>query len=255
MKSMKWIIGICALTLSFAIQSCKDDDDKSGTSQFNVRLTDAPAAFDAVNIDIQGVEVKSNHGTYDLNVNAGVYNLLDFVNGTDTLIASAGIPSGTVSQIRLILGPANTVVINGIAHQLQTPSAQQSGLKLNLHAELEPGVAYMLLLDFDAGKSIVETGNGDYILKPVIRVVEEALGGAIHGTVDPATAHPLIFAVTGVDTMTTSCDTVSGEFLFSGVPAGTYDVSFVPVPPYSNQTVSGVVVTTGHLTEMDTISF
>ena len=255
-KTMKTFLFGLMLASAVMLQSCSDDQSSdSGTTEFMVRMTDAPGPFDAVMVDIQGVEVKSNQGTFLLNVNSGVYNLLDFVNGNDTLIASAGIPSGKVSQVRLILGPANSVVINGIGYPLQTPSAQQSGLKLNLHADLEPGVSYMLLLDFDAGKSIVENGNGGYILKPVIRVVEDALGGAIHGTAVPAAARPLVIAVTGTDSMTTHCDSATGEFLFTAVPAGSYDVSFYPDSPYVSQTVNGVVVTEGNLTEMGNIQF
>ncbi|HEX5002763.1 MAG TPA: DUF4382 domain-containing protein [Bacteroidia bacterium] len=258
-KNSNYLLDVMLLALMAAIlftTGCsKDDNSNAGDSQFSVRLTDAPGPYDAVNIDIQGVEVKSNSGTFLLNINSGIYNLLDFVNGVDTLIAQAGIPSGKVSQVRLILGPGNTVVVGGIAYPLGTPSAQESGLKLNLHADLEPGVAYMLLLDFDVARSIVTNGNGGYSLKPVIRVIEQALGGSIHGTVSPPAAQPLVIAVMGSDTLSTGCDTVSGEYLFSGVPAGTYDVSFFPVAPYANQTVNGVVVTTGNLTEMGTISF
>jgi hypothetical protein len=34
-------------------------------------------------------------------------------------------------------------------------------------------------------KSIVETGNGKYILKPVIKIYTEALSGSIQGVVQP----------------------------------------------------------------------
>ena len=43
---------------------------------------------------------------------------------------------------------------------LTTPSAQHSGLKLNVHAELTEGITYKILLDFDAVRSVVKTGSG-----------------------------------------------------------------------------------------------
>ncbi len=43
---------------------------------------------------------------------------------------------------------------------MKTPSAQQSGLKLNVHEEFLQGVAYEYIIDFDAARSIVKTGNG-----------------------------------------------------------------------------------------------
>ena len=60
---------------------------------------------------------------------------------------------------------------------LTTPSAQHSGLKLNVHAELTEGITYKILLDFDAARSIVKTGSGAYNLKPVIRTITEATSG------------------------------------------------------------------------------
>ena len=53
---------------------------------------------------------------------------------------------------------------------LTTPSAQQSGLKLNILATFLQGVAYEYIIDFDAARSIVTTGNGKFILKPTLKV-------------------------------------------------------------------------------------
>ncbi len=253
-KTIRLTFGI-VLSCLIIISSCSKDKYEDSPSTLELSLTDAPGPYDEVNIDIQQVEVKSNNGSYMMSVNSGIYNLLDFVNGNDTLFATAGLPSGNVSQIRLILGSNNSVVIGGTSYPLSTPSAEQSGLKLNLHKDLSPGVTYAILLDFDAARSVVETGNGTYILKPVIRVVEEATGGSIHGTAMPFAARPLVIAVNGNDSLTTSCDTITGEFLFMGVPVATYDVSFYPDTPYVPQTINGVVVNLGVLTEMDTINF
>jgi hypothetical protein len=53
---------------------------------------------------------------------------------TDTLEISK------VQQIRLILGTRNTVV-DGITYPLSTPSAEQSGLKLQVNQTLQEGVS------------------------------------------------------------------------------------------------------------------
>jgi hypothetical protein len=71
---------------------------------------------------------------------------------------------------------------------LDTPSAQQSGLKLRHGFEVEPGAEVDLVLDFDACRSIVKAGNsGKYNLKPVISVMP-VLTGSIAGAVDPEAA-------------------------------------------------------------------
>ena len=100
---MKYILlPVLAFVCLATFSACNDDDEKSGTSYLAVHLTDTVAPYDSVIIDVQGVEVKSESGSVLLNINPGHYNLLDFTNGKDTLIASGDIPSGTVSQIRLL---------------------------------------------------------------------------------------------------------------------------------------------------------
>lgn len=193
-------------------------------------------------------------GWTSLDVNEGVYNLLDLTNGLDTLLATAELPAGKISQIRLILGNNNNLLLDGTEHALATPSAQQAGLKLNLHAELQEGVTYTLLLDFDAARSIVRRGNGTYLLKPVIRSFGEATSGAIKGVVDPATSTPAIYAIQDQDTVATTFADSMGKFLMRGVPAGTYTVTIEPKEGYQAVVEEDVVVVLGSVTDLGTVS-
>jgi len=157
------IIGLMIMQLP----SCEKDSDKE-MAHLTVKLTDAPANYDAVMVDITGVEVTSNGGVVILSPVAGIYNLLDFSNGVSTLIASGDLEVGTVSQISLILGANNSVTVDGIVYPLSTPGAMQSGLKLQVNKTFEAGVSYEILLDFDASQSIVLEGNNTYQLKPPV---------------------------------------------------------------------------------------
>ena len=62
-------------------------------------------------------------------------------------------------------------MVDSTLYPLATPSAMQSGLKLNLNKFLLPNFNNVILIDFDAHESIVEQGNGDYSLKPVLRTL------------------------------------------------------------------------------------
>jgi hypothetical protein len=149
-------------------------------------MTDAPANYDAIMVDIQGVEVIMDGGApVMLNTLKGIYNLLDYTNGLNTIIATGDLHEGIVSQIRLILGTNNTVTVDNVVYPLSTPSAMQSGLKLQIHQMLVAGVSYSILLDFDASQSIVLQGNNDYKLKPVIRTINAAVSGSIRGSITP----------------------------------------------------------------------
>lgn len=143
-------------------------------TMFNVRMTDAPLGVEEVNIDLELVVLfgsGDNQDSIGLGTNAGIYNLLDFQNGLDTLIASSMITLDTVKQVRLVLGEDNTIKVDGVLHDLKTPSAQQSGLKVKVDVPLDSLSIYDLILDFDADESVHQTGNGKYMLKPVIKVL------------------------------------------------------------------------------------
>lgn len=242
--------------LSVALFSCGKDEQ---SAVLQVRLTDSPGDYQKVNIDIQGIEVHNEGGTQTsgwiaLDVVEGTYNLLDLTNGLDTLLGTASLPAGVISQIRLVLGSNNNIMVNGVTSVLSTPSGQQSGLKLNVHAELKAGITYVITLDFDAARSIVKSGNGTYSLKPVIRAISEPTTGAISGTIIPLAAAPAIFAIQGSDTVATCYPDDNGRFLLRAVPDGTYVVSFSPTIGYSTLQKVDVVVTIGNVTSLGLVT-
>jgi hypothetical protein len=256
MKGLKKTIGVVALIgmLSLVFASCSND----GNARLEVRMTDAPGDFEEVNIDIQEVQVNTgdeNSGWQSLTIDPGVYNILELTNGVDTLLGAITLPAGRVQQIRLVLGNDNSVVVDGQTYPLSTPSAQQSGLKLNINVTLVEGVTYTMLLDFDAAASIVEQGNGSYSLKPVIRVISEATSGSIIGTVTPLDATPAVFVIAGTDTVGSAFTNELGKFMVQGLDAGTYTVSLVPSAGYTTIDKTNVVVTVGAATNLGTITF
>ncbi len=240
---------------AFAFIACSNESEPM--ARVEVRLTDAPGDYQAVYVDIQGVEINAqdDSGWISLDVNEGIYNLLDLTNGLDTLLGTAEIPAGKVNQIRLILGPNNSIKVENETTLLTTASAQQSGLKLNVNTTLEPGVTYTILLDFDVARSIVHTGASDkYILKPVIRAIAEAKSGAIQGQVIPVMSTPAVYAISELDTVgTTFADTVTGSFIIKGLPAGSYSVSFAPKTGFQTVTKNSVDVSIGSVTDLGVV--
>ena len=95
------------------------------------------------------------------------------LDSANSLLGSLVVPTGTLSQIRLILGDQNTVTVNSVVYPLSLSSQDESGLKLNVHQELSDDVTYTLVLDFDASQSVINNGNGTYKLKPVITAAFE----------------------------------------------------------------------------------
>lgn len=244
---------ISIIGLGLGLSACNKNDN-GGMTKLNVKMTDGPGAYDAIFLSVKEIQVISSEGQSTLAVGSNPFNILNFRMGKDTLIATQDIPSGRIQEVRLVLNDTgNRVVINGISYPLTTPSGQTSGVKLKIQDDLESGVAYTLLLDFDAAKSIVQTGNGKYILKPVIRAIPNAVSGSITGIISPAASSPKIYAITGTDTLGTISD-ASGKFWFPGVSAGTYKVEIQPVSPYLNKTIDNVTVVQGSVKDLGTIT-
>ncbi len=234
MKNKK--LSIFALFVALVVLSlyaCKKSDNgtnNSGKSTVSFYLTDDPANYEHVYLDIRQVvvTVSGSSAVTLAPVRPGIYDLLQFRNGLDTLLVRATLPAGKVEQIRLVLGSNNSVVVGGVEHELTTPSGQESGVKLNLGETFQPGGAYSVWLDFDAAKSIVATGSGKYILKPVIRAYSSLTMGRVKGTVFPLNAWATVYAIKGTDTASAIPSILDGYFAISGLAEGTYTIVVSP---------------------------
>jgi hypothetical protein len=240
--------------------ACSESDDENvntpvAYSNLSIRMTDSPGNFDEVNIDIEQVRVKlSDQNWINLQTDSGIYNLLDFRNGIDTTIASGSVPSGAIEQIRFVLGDSNSVKVDGITYDLKVPSGSSSGLKLKVTENLAPQLSYSILVDFDAAQSIVITGNGKYILKPVLRVIAEGKDGAIIGTLSPTKVSTMLYALQNQDTLGGALSDSSGNFTINGLDSGAYSLLIDPASPYKRDTITNVSVNTGSVTDLGTIT-
>lgn len=260
---------LAILITSFTFTACNTNSGP-GTGTMKVSLTDAPASYDEVNIEIRQVLVnrdedaeepeddgeegengEDENGWYSIMDDSITVNLLDYQNGAVLELGETELEAGRYNQIRLMLGDNNTVVIDGETYALTTPSAQQSGYKLNVNAEVQEDQVYELVIDFDASQSIVVTGNGNYILKPVLRTVNLQEEGSISGTVLPLEAEPYVYAIMGEDTVGTNPDD-EGNFTIVGLEDGTYNVWFDPTnEAYVDSLIEGITIEDGEKFEFE----
>lgn len=194
----KTIIGLVAgMTVMLASCNKNNDDLNSGNNNNNQNINGSlkkltislrqrndaelyrsvlhTTLYEEINVDIERVTIHygdslSGGGWTEIPANAGIYNLTDIGNIGVVLANDSLLLPGYISQMRLILGDSNSVMVDSVLHDLKTPSAQESGLKINLDYNLLPDYQYEIYLSVDPDKSIVQTGNGKYLLKPVIRV-------------------------------------------------------------------------------------
>lgn len=261
-KNILLAMSFCLLFLFNCNEDSKSSED---TSRITVRLVDNPGDFDHVYVEVVDVLVKVNDESEDASgwetinpINTGIYDLLDLTGGVNVLFAEDyEVPSGMLNQIRLILGSENSVVIDGETLPLNTPSAQQSGLKVKVNQILEPGFEYDFILDFDVEQSIVIAGaSGNINLHPVIYATAEVSTGRIEGIVTPIDYQVVASVMVGDDEVSAYTND-NGNFVLYGIPAGTYTLTLTPDPAsgFTPVTIENVVVVNGEVTTVDEYTF
>jgi hypothetical protein len=168
--------------------------------------------------------------------------------------------AGSYQQIRLILTDNSATVTNNACgnstncivlsadnsvHTLLLSSESKTGLKIPSGQiasggfTIAAGQTKDLDIDFNTCESIVQEGNGQYRLKPVLHAGEVSVTStSINGKIlDSATGNPVNGQVlvaleqkdaTGVDRiMMATLAGSDGSFVFCPIPTGTYDIAVV----------------------------
>lgn len=260
MKNKILLVPALVSILSLFLYACQKDvsgnnSDPSKPHAIRIYLTDHQTpVFDSVFVDIQALEVKleddtlPNDGWVSLAIRPGVYNILRFRNGIDTLFGTGSLPNARVKKVKLITGDRNSVMKDGQSFPLRVKDEDREVIANldNSNFEINNGQV-LFWIDFDAGNSIQidNSGSGNhngYRLKSHIKIFTRSRSGAIEGKVLPREADPIIKAVIGSDTATAIPDDDDGEFKIVGLNAGTYTVIIDGQNGYRDTTIANVVV-------------
>jgi len=244
------------MAFALALSGCSSGSAPSGAGgpmgTVTVRLTDAPANFQHVYLDIAQVSIHAADSTM---VPAGAGEDGGWIVVPITTIGTGLVPAGTYDQIRLKLGPDNTIVADSVAYPLKVPSGMASGYKLMGQFTVPPDVGVDVGIDFDAQRSIHQTGSGQWMLKPVARTFLIPLSGAIAGRVVPDSVVTTVYAIQAPDTVATTTTDATGHFVLPLLPPGVYSVHFAPQSPsFQSLAIEAVAVTAGLVTDMGVIT-
>ena len=249
------LAGLLALAV-WALAGC--GGSSSGTGQLQVRLIDAPLTADEINVSIASVQVHAAGGGWQtlkefdppLEV-----NLLEYASGQSLLLADEPLDAGHYTMVRLMLSSANIVVNPGDDPvPVDLTNVEQTGVKCNGQFTVESGQLLALTLDFNAGRSFVDTGGGTYMLHPVMTMSPDTDATLASGKVEfeGQTTVPDNVTVNlytpdhpgEVDFLVASADvsTTDGSFQFGMVAQGTYDLQ-VYQGDTAVKTVEDVIIT------------
>ena len=270
MKTKKIILPAFILIIA-GIYSCQKDVSRNTGANFpksvTVFLTDHQTpVFDSVFIDIQKIEIKTEidstgaESWTTLSIHPGVYNILRFRNGLDTLMASTGLPGGDIRKIRITLGTQNAVMKNGVSSPLKLKDNDRE-VVINigeLDFDLSSQGQAQFWIDFDAAGSIRVDNSGPgnnngFELRPHINIFGKNHSGGIEGKVFPAAAQPIVMTINGTDT-TTAIPEREGEYKIMGLDEGTYKVILAGSNGYLDTTLNNVTVRKGEDTHLPSIT-
>ncbi len=147
----------------------------SGQGLLHIQLTDAPTdEVSEVNVFIVGLTMKhSERPVEQIDSTPVLVNLLD-LEDTSVLLVTLSVEAGTYEFIQMDLDESQSYVVeSGEQKPLQIPSTE---IKVLGGFEVPEGEATTLLLDFDVNQSLVQEGNGQWLLQPVIVMQEVTTG-------------------------------------------------------------------------------
>ena len=272
-NTIKKIIAVLVLS-SIAFYSCKKEGSTSVNSNLNVPhsvkifLTDHQTpVFDSVFIDIQKLEVKveddslHNEGWVTVAIRPGIYNILRFRNGLDTLFATGNLPNAKIKKLRLTLGNANSAMKNNQSFPLRLHDEDRqvvADLDESNFEIVAPG-QLLFWIDFDAAGSIQvdNSGSGNnhcFRIKSHINIFTKHKSGELEGKVLPRAADAIVMAIIGTDTTMAIPEDDNGEFKIMGLKAGTYKIFYDAQNGYADTTLLNIPVTNNEDKHLPTIS-
>ena len=138
-----------------------------------IRVTDPPPAdvksaiVYLTNIEVHKVsDNESGWIPIPMSDNVSSFDLMDVV-GVAEVLGSVNITAGSFTQIRMDVIEVVGQTTDNVSYTAEVPSKE---LKIVRPFNVGDGATTTLTLDFDGEKSLIRTGEGKYLFKPVVKL-------------------------------------------------------------------------------------
>jgi hypothetical protein len=276
-KNTLYYVAALLVIIAVIVSSCTKNasfETANGVQEVSLMLTDAPAVYDQVLIDIKSVKVlvdtskdtrKKDSTNWervgadrdrrcasgdssliweDLGVKAGVYDILKLRNGLDTTLASKTVVNGVIRLIKIEFGTNNSVMKDSVSYPLQIPTWAPNYVIIKLYGhEFEEYLTRKkrIWLDFDIANSIVQERNNQFYLRPWFKYFIVKNTASVVGKVTPMEAKPLVMVFNNTDTAY-ALPNRDGYFKIRGLKDGTYTVYVNASNGYFGKTINNITV-------------
>jgi Domain of unknown function (DUF4382) len=256
------------IAMTVGVSAACGGGDSDSTGHVTVSITDAPVdVAQEIWVKVTGVAFKPSGSGPEIveNFSPRTLNLLQYQQGdVAVLLDDVLFTAGSYQWLRLIIESEpnvrdSYVMVNGSECELRVPSGAESGLKMNRGFSIPADGSLALTIDFDLRQSLhappgQSSGTSGactqgYLLRPTLRLIEDANVGAISGTVSfesgtpPESCMPKVYlfsdTVVPDDLEETSASpdvdplVVVGVSMPDGAVSGTYRAAFIPAGSYT----------------------
>lgn len=188
--------------LALALTACNGSGG-GGSGTLNLAVSDTPVdaathvtvAFTGVELqpadsqDMSGSDMNNPPSGSAVEINFSQPKVIDLMQEQDgksaMLLSGETIPAGNYAWIRLKIDDSQSSITltDGSVHPLTIPSGDQTGLKLVSGFTVAVGGTTGFTIDFNLRKSVV-AANGNYMLKPALRITDTLTVGSIEGAAE-----------------------------------------------------------------------
>ena len=187
---MRRISALVVFAVILCVVACDNSPSSNPSGQsarFNLRLTDSPFS-DARAVLVTFSEVTAHRADSDWTrvpfADGATFRTCDLkkLQASEDVLGTGPLPPGDYTQVRLVVQSARLYFDNradgpACAAEIAAPAGRMADLripsgevKLNRGFTLTPDSTTTMVVDFDGDKSIHQTGNGTYMMSPVIGI-------------------------------------------------------------------------------------
>jgi len=187
MRRISALVVFAVILGAVACDNSPSSNPSGQSARFNLRLTDSPFS-DARAVLVTFSEVTAHRTDSDWTrvpfAGGATARTCDLkkLQASEDVLGTGTLPPGDYTQVRLVVqsarlyfdnpadGPACAAAITAPAGRMADLRIPSGEVKLNRGFTLTPESTTTMLVDFDGDKSIHQTGNGTYMMSPVIGI-------------------------------------------------------------------------------------
>jgi hypothetical protein len=188
------------------------DSAGPGTGTLGINITDAPVdGARHVYVTFTAIELKPDGASpITIDIPDRRIDLLALRDGlSDPLLPNQTVPAGRYEWVRVFINAQQNTnasaieLLDGRSFPLFVPSGEERGLQLIRGFNVAQGGTTSFTIDFDLRRSVIAPPGQapNYLLKPVLRIIDNLQVGVISGTVPasliPTGCTPFIYVFAG----------------------------------------------------------